>query len=147
MITSAARAADLITGQRHGLGVLAGPASIGELFDKITILEIKKSKIKDDNKLIFINKELDLLKKVVKSKNINTRSLSPLIKKLKNVNLKLWNVEDKLRKFEKNKQFKKDFINYARKVYYTNDKRAILKNEINLKTNSIISEVKSYEKY
>jgi hypothetical protein len=66
---------------------------------------------------------------------------------LKNVNLKLWNVEDKLRKFEKNKQFKKDFINYARKVYYTNDKRAILKNEINLKTNSIISEVKSYEKY
>ena len=123
------------------------PASIGELFDKITILEIKKSKIKDDNKLIFINKELDLLKKVVKSKKINTRSLSPLIKKLKNVNLKLWNVEDKLRKFEKNKKFKKDFINYARKVYFTNDKRAILKNEINLKTNSIISEVKSYEKY
>ena len=123
------------------------PASIGELFDKITILEIKKSKIKDENKLIFINKELNLLKKVVKSKKINTRSLSPLIKKLKNVNLKLWNVEDKLRKFEKNKQFKKDFINYARKVYYTNDKRAILKNEINLKTNSIISEVKSYEKY
>ena len=123
------------------------PASIGELFDKITILEIKKSKIKDDNKLIFINKELDLLKKVVRSKKINTRSLRPLIKKLKNVNLKLWNVEDKLRKFEKNKQFKKDFINYARKVYYTNDKRSILKNEINLKTNSIISEVKSYEKY
>ena len=123
------------------------PASIGELFDKITILEIKKLKIKDDNKLIFINKELDLLKKVVRSKKINTRSLGPLIKKLKNVNLKLWNVEDKLRKFEKNKQFKKDFINYARKVYYTNDKRAVLKNEINLKTNSIISEVKSYEKY
>ena len=123
------------------------PASIGELFDKITILEIKKSKIKDDNKLIFINKELDLLKKVVRSKKINTRSLGPLIKQLKNVNLKLWNVEDKLRKFEKNKQFKKDFISYARKVYYTNDKRAILKNEINLKTNSIISEVKSYEKY
>ena len=123
------------------------PASIGELFDKITILEIKKSKIKDENKLIFINKELNLLKKVVKSKKINTRSLSSLVKKLKNVNLKLWNVEDKLRKFEKNKQFKKDFINYARKVYYTNDKRAVLKNEINLKTNSIISEVKSYEKY
>ena len=123
------------------------PASIGELFDKITILEIKKSKIKDENKLIFINKELHLLKKVVKSKKINTRSLSSLVKKLKNVNLKLWNVEDKLRKFEKNKQFSKDFINYARKVYYTNDKRAILKNEINLKTNSIISEVKSYEKY
>ena len=123
------------------------PVSIGELFDKITILEIKKSKIKDENKLKFIKKELNLLKKVVKSKKINTRSLSSLVKKLKNVNLKLWNVEDKLRKFEKNKQFKKDFINYARKVYYTNDKRSILKNEINLKTNSIISEVKSYEKY
>ena len=123
------------------------PASIGELFDKITILEIKKSKIKDENKLIFINKELHVLKKVVKSKKINTRSLSSLVKKLKNVNLKLWNVEDKLRKFEKNKQFKKDFINYARKVYYTNDKRALLKNEINLKTNSIINEVKSYERY
>ena len=64
------------------------PASIGELFDKITILEIKKSKIKDENKLIFINKELNLLKKVVKSKKINTRSLSTLVKKLKNVNLK-----------------------------------------------------------
>ncbi len=62
----------------------------------------------------------------------------------RNINLKDL---DKLRKFEKNKQFKNDFINYARKVYYTNDKRAILKNEINLKTNSIISEVKSYEKY
>ena len=123
------------------------PASIGELFDKITILEIKKSKIKDDNKLIFINKELDLLKKVVKSKKINTRSLSPLIKKLKNVNLKLWNVEDKLRKFEKNKQFKKDFINYARKVYYTNDKRADIKKKINLISGSELIEEKSYAKY
>ena len=123
------------------------PASIGELFDKITILEIKKSKIKDENKLIFINKELNLLKKIVTSKKINTRSLRPLIKKLRDVNLKLWNVEDKLRKFEKNKYFKKEFVNYARKVYYTNDKRSVLKNEINLKTNSIISEVKSYEKY
>ena len=123
------------------------PASIGELFDKITILEIKKLKIKDKSKLIFINKELNLLKKVVTSKKINTRSIKPLIKKLKDVNLKLWNVEDKLRKFEKNKQFKKEFVNYARKVYYTNDKRSVLKNEINFKTNSIISEVKSYEKY
>ena len=92
------------------------PASIGELFDKITILEIKKSKIKDDNKLIFIKKELDLLKKVVKSKKINTRSLSPLIKKLKNVNLKLWNVEDKLRKFEKNKQLNQFSLLYYKKL-------------------------------
>ena len=68
-------------------------------------------------------------------------------KKLKNVNLRLWNVEDKLRIFEKKKLFKKDFINYARKVYYMNDKRSYLKNEINKRTNSHISEVKSYEKY
>ena len=69
----------------------------------------------------------DFFRKLYELQKINTRSLSSLVKKLKNVNLKLWIVEDKLRKFEKNKQFKKDFINYARKVYYTNDKRAILK--------------------
>ena len=123
------------------------PASIGELFDKITILEIKKLKIKDKTKLKIVNQELSLLKKVVLTKKINRRKLTSTIKKLKNINLQLWNVEDKLRVFEKNKSFKKDFVNYARKVYHMNDKRAFLKNEINIKTNSLISEVKSYEEY
>ena len=123
------------------------PASIGELFDKITILEIKKLKIKDKTKLKIVNQELTLLKKVVLTKKINRRKLTSTIKKLKNINLQLWNVEDKLRVFEKNKSFKKDFVSYARKVYHMNDKRAFLKNEINIKTNSLISEVKSYEKY
>ena len=123
------------------------PASIGELFDKITILEIKKLKIKDKTKLKIVNQELTLLKKVVLTKRINRRKLAPTIKKLKNINLQLWNVEDKLRIFEKNKSFKKDFVSYARKVYHMNDKRAFLKNEINIKTNSLISEVKSYEEY
>ena len=123
------------------------PASVGELFDKITILEIKRSKIKDKIKLKIINQELNLLKKVVLTKKIKTRNMTSLIKKLKNINLKLWNIEDKLRIFEKKKLFKKDFINYARKVYYMNDKRSYLKNEINKQTNSHISEVKSYEKY
>ena len=123
------------------------PASIGELFDKITILEIKKLKIKDKTKLKIVNQELSLLKKVVLTKRINRRKLAPTIKQLKNINLQLWNVEDKLRIFEKNKSFKKDFVNYARKVYHMNDKRALLKNEINIKTNSLISEVKSYEEY
>ena len=123
------------------------PASIGELFDKITILEIKKLKIKDKNKLKIVNQELTLLKRVVLTKKINRRKLASTIKKLKNINLQLWNVEDKLRVFEKNKSFKKDFVSYARKVYYMNDKRAFLKNEINIKTNSLISEVKSYEEY
>ena len=123
------------------------PASIGELFDKITILEIKRLKIKDKAKLKIVNQELTLLKKVVLTKRINKRKLTSTIKKLKKVNLQLWNVEDKLRVFEKNKSFKKEFINYARKVYHMNDKRAFLKNEINIKTNSLISEVKSYEEY
>ena len=123
------------------------PESIGELFDKITILEIKKLKIKDKTKLKIVNQELSLLKKVVLTKRINRRKLAPTIKQLKNINLQLWNVEDKLRIFEKNKSFKKDFVNYARKVYHMNDKRALLKNEINIKTNSLISEVKSYEEY
>ena len=123
------------------------PASIGELFDKITILEIKKLKIKDKTKLKIVNQELTLLKKVVLTKKINRRKLTSTIKKLKNINLQLWNVEDKLRVFEKNKSFKKDFVCYARKVYHMNDKRAFLKNEINIKTNSLISEVKSYEEY
>ncbi len=123
------------------------PASIGELFDKITILEIKKLKIKDKTKLKIVNQELSLLKKVVITKRINRRKLAPTIKQLKNINLQLWNVEDKLRIFEKNKSFKKDFVNFARKVYHMNDKRAFLKNEINIKTNSLISEVKSYEEY
>ena len=123
------------------------PASIGELFDKITILEIKKLKIKDKTKIKIVNQELSLLKKVVLTKRINSRKLAPIIKQLKNINLQLWNVEDKLRIFEKNKSFKKDFVNYARKVYHMNDKRAFLKNEINIKTNSLISEVKSYEEY
>ena len=123
------------------------PASIGELFDKITILEIKKLKIKDKTKLKIVNQELTLLKKVVLTKKINRRKLTSTINKLKNINLRLWNVEDKLRVFEKNKSFKKDFVSYARKVYHMNDKRAFLKNEINIKTNSLISEVKSYEEY
>ena len=123
------------------------PASIGELFDKITILEIKKLKIKDKTKLKIVNQELTLLKKVVLTKKINRRKLTSTIKKLKNINLRLWNVEDKLRVFEKNKSFKKDFVSYARKVYHMNDKRAFLENEINIKTNSLISEVKSYEEY
>ena len=123
------------------------PASIGELFDKITILEIKKLKIKDKTKLKIVNQELSLLRKVVLTKRINRRKLAPTIKQLKNINLQLWNVEDKLRIFEKNKSFKKDFVSYARKVYHMNDKRAFLKNEINIKTNSLISEVKSYEEY
>ena len=123
------------------------PISIGELFDKITILEIKQKKIKDNKKKIQINNELNLLKKIVKSKRLRARSISLQVKKLKMINVRLWNVEDKLRKFESNNSFNKDFIKNARKVYFMNDKRAELKNQINQITHSQIVEVKSYEKY
>ena len=123
------------------------PISIGELFDKITILEIKQKKIKDKKKKIQINNELNLLKKIVRSKRLRVRSISIQIKKLKMINVRLWNVEDKLRKFESNNSFNKNFIKNARKVYFMNDKRAEIKNQINQLTHSKIIEVKSYEKY
>ena len=123
------------------------PASIGELFDKITILEIKKKKIKDKEKLKHVNKELNFLNKVVTKKKINKRKILKLINTLKSINLKLWNVEDKLRKLEKEKSFKSLFIQKARSVYILNDKRSVIKNNINIETNSNVNEVKSYEKY
>ena len=123
------------------------PASIGELFDKITILEIKKKKIKDKEKLKHVNVELNLLNNVVRKKKINKRKILKLINALKLINLKLWNVEDKLRKLEKEKSFKSLFIQKARSVYILNDKRSVIKNNINIETNSNVNEVKSYEKY
>ena len=123
------------------------PASVGELFDKITILEIKKKKIKDKEKLKHVNAELNLLNKVVTKKKINKRKILKLINALKSINLKLWNVEDKLRKLEKEKSFKSLFIQKARSVYILNDKRSVIKNNINIETNSNVNEVKSYEKY
>ena len=123
------------------------PASVGELFDKITILEIKKKKIKDKEKLKHVNAELNLLNKVVTKKKINKRKILKSINALKSINLKLWNVEDKLRKLEKEKSFKSLFIQKARSVYILNDKRSVMKNNINIETNSDVNEVKSYEKY
>ncbi len=123
------------------------PISVGELFDKITILEIKSVKIKDKNKLIHVKNELKLLKHIINKKNINKKNISKLINQLKNVNTRLWNVEDKLRVHEKKKSFKSEFVALARKVYFMNDKRAKLKNEINIYTKSQINEVKSYEEY
>ena len=123
------------------------PISVGELFDKITILEIKRAKIKDKNKLIHVKNELKLLRNIVNKKNIKKRNISNLINQLKNINTRLWNVEDKLRVYEKNKSFKSEFVALARKVYFMNDKRAKLKSEINIYTKSQVNEVKSYEEY
>ena len=119
--------------------------SAGELVDKITILEIKKEKITNKEKLIEIKKELDSLtntfNKSIK-KNIN---LETLTKELENVNLKLWDIEDKIRESEKKQGFGKEFIELARNVYKFNDERAKIKLKINESLDSNIKEVKSYE--
>ena len=119
--------------------------SAGELVDKITILKIKKEKIADKQKLVEIKKELDSLtntfNKSIK-KNIN---LETLTKELKNINLKLWDIENKKRELEKKQGFGKEFIELARNVYKSNDERAKIKLKINEALGSNIKEVKSYE--
>ena len=121
--------------------------SYGELFDKISILEIKKNKLTNNDDLIKINYELTLLQKKLSESKINTSLIATLFKDLQDVNLKLWNVEDEIREKERNKEFDDAFIKLARDVYMTNDKRAKIKNEINSKLNSKVFEVKSYAKY
>ncbi|MFL2899669.1 MAG: DUF6165 family protein [Candidatus Pelagibacterales bacterium] len=120
------------------------PVSVGELIDKITILEIKSIKIKEKNKLSAIKKELDLLNIIFKKKKIRRKIVSRDYKRLKAVNLKLWNIEDLKRKYEKQKKFDDKFIKLARNVYLLNDKRAKYKSNINILTHSEIIEVKSY---
>ena len=121
--------------------------STGELFDKITILEIKKNKIKDKSKRNIILKELGSLQEAVNENIEKSKSLSKLYKKLKSVNLKLWKIEDDIRDCERKKIFENKFIKLARAVYFTNDERSRVKNKINSLTKSNISEVKSYKKY
>ena len=123
------------------------PISVGELFDKISILEIKKIKIKDKTKLQDINFELNALKQILTKKRLHKKNNKEQYTKLFNINKKLWNIEDKKRSYEKSKKFDKAFIELARKVYLLNDKRAKIKNKINHISGSMIREVKSYEKY
>ena len=119
--------------------------SAGELFDKITILEIKKSKISNKEKLNDIEKELLSLNETVKKYIPNQSSISKYIDDLKNINLKLWDIEDGKRAAEKNKDFGEKFIELARNVYKFNDQRAKIKLAINTSLGSNIKEVKSYE--
>ena len=123
------------------------PISVGELFDKISILEIKKIKIKDKTKLQDINFELNALKQICTKKRLNKKNNKEQYIKLLNINKRLWNIEDKKRSYEKSKKFDKAFIELARKVYLLNDRRAKIKNKINHISGSMIREVKSYEAY
>jgi len=121
--------------------------SAGELFDKISILEIKKNKIKDKNKRNIILKELSSLQKTASENIEKSKSIIKLYKKLKSINLKLWKIEDDIRDCERKNNFESKFIKLARAVYFTNDERSRFKNKINSLTKSNISEVKSYKKY
>ena len=121
--------------------------SAGELLDKISILEIKLEKIKDKNSLAEIDKEYKILKNAQNSNIEIAGKIEKLFKEIKEVNTNLWDVEDKLRICEKNKDFGKNFIELAREVYFNNDKRANIKSEINKILGSNIREVKQYVNY
>tara|TARA_Y100000389_G_scaffold126442_1_gene123804 strand:+ start:688 stop:1074 length:387 start_codon:yes stop_codon:yes gene_type:complete len=123
------------------------PISLGELFDKITILEIKNKKILNESKILNIEKELNGLKKVLDELNINLSETNNLYNKLYKINLTLWEIEDSIRVLEKNKDFEEKFIELARAVYKTNDQRFEVKNDINKLFNSEYVEEKSYEDY
>ena len=121
--------------------------SAGELLDKMTILEIKLDKIRDKENLLEISKEYESLKETKKSNIKLTKDLENLIIQLKEINLKLWDFEDKTRICEKNKDFGQTFINLSRSVYLNNDKRANIKSKINKMLGSNIKEVKQYVNY
>lgn len=128
--------------------ILEVNVSIGEVIDKITILKIKIDKIKDQSKLNHLNNEKSILDKKINSIEIHERNeFEFLFNQLYETNLKLWNIEDSIRIFEKEKNFNQEFIDLARAVYITNDKRFEIKDKINQLFNSSIREVKSYEEY
>ena len=120
--------------------------SIGEIVDKLTILDIKMSNILDPEKLKNISKEYGYLKDVVED-DLGISTTSESYNKLLNINKELWDIEDDIRDKERNKEFDERFIELARAVYVTNDKRAEAKKEINLKFGSNFVEEKSYAKY
>ena len=121
--------------------------SIGELLDKVSILEIKQEKIKDTEKLRFINNEHSVLKDQLEKSVKSDEILNKLYQSLKNINSKLWLIEDEKRLCEKEKDFGEKFIKLSRDVHFLNDDRAKIKLEINNHTGSKIKEIKQYTKY
>ena len=127
--------------------LLSIPVSVGEIMDKITILEIKAERILDAEKLANVTAELDTLRPLVTHDALNTASIKALVTELKDINEALWDIEDDIREREYAKDFGEAFIALARAVYVTNDKRAEVKKQINLATGSTLIEEKSYEDY
>jgi len=121
--------------------------SIGEFFDKITILEIKKERISNTDKLVNINKELDGLNALLAQLSFSRDDVALEVSELRKINEALWEIEDDIREKESHKAFDEKFIELARAVYVTNDKRSEIKREINLKLGSDFVEEKSYEEY
>lgn len=126
--------------------MISAPVSVGELIDKLSILQVKKTKVNDPKKLEYINKEFELLYNL-SAEYLNDMEIENFYHDLVKTNSKLWDIEDKLRILEKEQRFEGEFIDLARKVYFTNDERFRLKNEINSLTSSEIREVKEYVKY
>ena len=127
--------------------LLSIPVSVGEIMDKITILEIKSERIVDSEKVANVITELNTLRPLVSHDALNTGSIKALIAELKDINEALWDIEDDIREREYAKDFGEAFIALARAVYVTNDKRAEVKKQINLATGSTLIEEKSYEDY
>ena len=121
--------------------------SVGELLDKISILEIKKEKIKDSSKLNFINDEYNVLKEQLNTNVKSDEKLEKLFQSLKDINSKLWIIEDDKRMCEKNSDFGEKFIKLSRDVHFLNDDRAKIKLEINNYSGSKIKEIKEYTNY
>ena len=121
--------------------------SVGELLDKISILEIKKDKIKDPEKLEYIKDELSILKNEFKNNIKSDSKIDKLYQSLKIINARLWTIEDDKRKCEKEKDFTENFIKLSRDVHVLNDNRAKIKLEINNHTGSKIKEIKEYTSY
>ena len=121
--------------------------SVGELLDKISILEIKKDKIKDPEKLNYINEEHQLLKEELRNNIKSDPKLDELYQSLKIINARLWVIEDDKRKCEKEKDFTENFIKLSRDVHILNDDRAKIKLKINEHTGSKIKEIKEYTNY
>ena len=122
------------------------PISLGELVDKVSILIIKQKNITDETKLDHVKKELDFLQKTLMN-YVQQEEINNFLENLININSKLWNIEDDIRECERKKLFDQSFIDLARSVYFTNDERAKVKNDINKTFGSELVEVKSYEEY
>ena len=121
--------------------------SVGELIDKITILQLKMKFIKNKEQLNNVKNELGTLKPLLKENNLETPKINKLFVELYEINLELWKIEDKIREKERQSDFSDEFISLARSVYYTNDKRANIKKKINMISGSELIEEKSYAKY